>query len=251
MAATAPKPSPSRPTARACASIASARRRSPSTSAPPRTSSLNANGGDDVITAGNGLATLIQLTIDGGAGNDTITGGDGNDTLLGGDGNDLVTGGRGNDTALLGAGDDTFVWNPGDGSDTVEGQAGIDTLLFNGANVSENIDISANGGRARFTRDVANITMDLNGVERIHFNALGGADNITVNDLSRHRRQAGRHRPGGDAGSGIGDGAADTVTVNGTTATITIKWPGPAPRSRSPDCRRRSRSTAPRAPTTR
>src|SRR5262249_44096426 len=35
---------------------------------------LNANGGDDTITAGNGLARLIKLTIDGGAGNDTITG---------------------------------------------------------------------------------------------------------------------------------------------------------------------------------
>src|SRR5215217_7329334 len=40
---------------------------------------INANGGDDVITAGNGLSTLISLTIDGGTGNDTITGGDGND----------------------------------------------------------------------------------------------------------------------------------------------------------------------------
>src|ERR1700712_2524213 len=79
---------------------------------------LNMNGGDDVITAGNGLASLIKLTIDGGAGNDTITGGDGNDTLIGGDGNDVVNGGRGNDTAQLGTGDDTFVWNPGDGRDT-------------------------------------------------------------------------------------------------------------------------------------
>src|SRR5262249_57544376 len=106
---------------------------------------LNANGCDDVIPAGNGLANLIHLTIDGGAGNDTITGGDGNDTLLGGDGNDIITGGRGNDVAQLGAGDDTFIWNPGDGSDTVEGQAGFDTLVFNGANINENIDISANG----------------------------------------------------------------------------------------------------------
>ena len=122
---------------------------------------VNANGGDDVITAGNGLANLIKLTIDGGAGNDTITGGDGNDTLLGGDGDDVITGGRGNDTAQLGSGDDTFVWNPGDGSDMVEGQDGNDTLLFNGANVNETIDISANGGQARFTRDVANIAMDV------------------------------------------------------------------------------------------
>src|SRR5205814_2387672 len=106
------------------------------------------------------------------------------DRLLGGDGNDFVVGGRGNDLALLGAGDDTFVWNPGDGSDTVEGQAGSDTMLFNGANVAENIDISANGSRVRFTRDVANIVMDLNDVEAIEFNARGGADTITVGNLS-------------------------------------------------------------------
>jgi Ca2+-binding RTX toxin-like protein len=145
---------------------------------------VNMNGGDDTFTAGNGLASLIALTVDGGAGNDTITGGDGADVLFGGDGDDLVTGGRGNDTAQLGAGADTFVWNPGDGSDTVEGQAGIDTLVFNGANIAETIDISANGGRVRFTRDVAAITMDLNGVEKIAFNALGGTDTIKINDLS-------------------------------------------------------------------
>jgi Ca2+-binding RTX toxin-like protein len=52
---------------------------------------VNANGGDDVITAGNGLAPLIQLTLDGGAGNDSITGGDGNDVLIGGAGTDTVT----------------------------------------------------------------------------------------------------------------------------------------------------------------
>jgi Ca2+-binding RTX toxin-like protein len=182
---------------------------------------VNANGGDDVITAGNGLAGLVQLTIDGGAGNDTITGGDGNDVLLGGDGNDVITGGRGNDMALLGAGDDTFVWNPGDGSDTVEGQDGVDTLVFNGANVNENIDISANGGRVRFFRDVANVTMDLNGVERIAFNALGGADTVTVNDLS------GTGTTEVDvnlaAAGGGGDGSADTVVVNATNGADNVQ----------------------------
>ena len=65
---------------------------------------LNANGGDDTITAGNGLSPLIQLTIDGGAGNDTITGGDGADTLLGGDGNDTITGGTRQRHGLPGCG---------------------------------------------------------------------------------------------------------------------------------------------------
>ena len=66
----------------------------------------------------------------------------------------------------------------------MEGQGGNDTLVFNGANVNENFDISANGSRVRLFRDVGNITMDLNGVETIRLAALGGADTITVNDLT-------------------------------------------------------------------
>ncbi len=177
---------------------------------------VNCNGGDDSFTAGNGLATLISITADGGAGNDSITGGDGADILLGGDGNDLVVGGRGNDVAFLGAGDDTFVWNPGDGSDVVEGQANNDRMLFNGANVNENTSVSANGGRVRFTRDVANITMDLNDVEAIDLKSLGGADTTTLTDLSGTDLVAYNVDLASPAGSGAGDGAADSVIVNGT-----------------------------------
>ena len=175
---------------------------------------IDANGGDDVIVAGNGLSALTSLTIDGGAGNDTITGGDGNDTLLGGDGDDVITGGRGNDVAFLGAGDDRFVWNPGDGSDTVEGQGGFDTLVFNGSNVGEHIDISANGTRTTLHRDVGNVTMDLNGVERIELAAVGGPDTITVNDLSGTGvKQVAINLA---ATGGAGDGQADTVILNGS-----------------------------------
>ena len=187
---------------------------------------VNMNGGDDVFTAGNGLAPLISLTVDGGAGNDTITGGDGNDVLIGGDGNDLINGGRGNDMAFMGAGDDTFVWNPGDGSDTVEGQDGSDTMLFNGANVNENIDISANGQRVRFFRNVANVTMDLNGVEGIDFNARGGVDNITVNDLTGTDVTAVNLNLESTPGSGTGDGQADTVIVDGTAQADTVQITG-------------------------
>ena len=182
---------------------------------------LHAGGGDDVITAGNGLANLIQLTLDGGDGNDTITGGDGNDILIGGAGNDVVTGGRSNDNAQLGSGDDTFIWNPGDGSDTVDGGSGQDRLLFNGANVNEKIDISANGSHVRFFRDVGNVTMDLNSIEEIDFNALGGADNITVNDLTGTGVKQVAIDLGGIPGGSVGDGLADVVTLNGTRSTWT------------------------------
>jgi Ca2+-binding RTX toxin-like protein len=178
---------------------------------------LHANGGDDVITAGNGLASLINLTLDGGDGNDTITGGDGADTLIGGTGNDVVIGGRGNDTASLGAGDDTFVWNPGDGSDTVSGGAGSDTLLFNGANVNEKIAITANGGGGvTLTRDVGNVKMSLAQIEKIDLNALGGADTVTIGDLTGTGVTAVAVDLASPPGSGTGDGAADNVTVTGT-----------------------------------
>jgi Ca2+-binding RTX toxin-like protein len=175
---------------------------------------INGLGGDDVISAASLAAGAVKLTIDGGAGNDTLLGSAGDDTLIGGDGNDFVLGGRGNDLALLGAGDDVFQWNPGDGSDTVEGQDGIDTMLFNGANIAENIDISANGSRVRFSRDVANIAMDLHGVEHIDFRALGGADHIVVGDLSgTDVTQVNIDLRGP---TGTPDGAVDTVTVNAT-----------------------------------
>src|SRR3954452_13026465 len=179
---------------------------------------VHANGGDDVITAGNGLAPLIHLTLDGGAGNDTITGGDGDDMLIGGEGNDLVTGGRGADTALLGTGDDTFVWNPGGGSDSVDGQDGADTLLFNGANIAEKIEISANGSRASFTRDVGSVTMDLNGIERIEFTARGGADNIVVGNLAHTDVKQVAIDLAGTPATATPDGQLDTVTVNGSNA---------------------------------
>ena len=177
---------------------------------------LQAGGGDDFITAGNGLANLISLTLDGGDGNDNITGGDGNDTLIGGAGNDFIVGGRGNDVASLGSGDDTFVWNPADASDTVDGGAGNDTLLFNGAAGDEKFDISADGGRAILTRDVGGVTMNLDDIETIDVNALGGADTVTVSDLSRTDVKHVAIDLSATPGSGQGDGKVDTVVINAT-----------------------------------
>ena len=98
-----------------------------------------------------------------------------------------------------------------------EGQAGQDTMLFNGANTAEMVDISANGQRLRFFRNVGTITMDCNAVELIQFNALGGADTITVNDLSGTGVTSVDLNLASPPDSGVGDNAADTVIVTGTT----------------------------------
>ena len=149
----------------------------------------------------------------------------------------------------MGAGDDVFVWNPGDDNDTIEGQAGVDRLDFNGANIAENIDISANGGRVLFTRDIANVTMDLNDVELIRFQALGGADNIVINDLSgtdatvswrpcrscRQRRaaataQVDRVTVNGAAGNEINHGLCERRALSASMA-APPRWPSSMPKA--------------------
>lgn len=184
---------------------------------------VNMNGGDDAFAATGNLAALVSLVVDGGTGNDSIRGGNGADLLIGGDGDDLVDGNQGNDTALLGAGNDVFQWDPGDGSDVVEGQDGTDTLLFNGANIAESFDIAANGGRVRMTRNIGSIVMDLNGVERIDLRTLGGADLVTVHDLSGTAVTQVSIDLAATPGGATGDGAADTVIVEGTLGDDTVE----------------------------
>jgi Ca2+-binding RTX toxin-like protein len=148
---------------------------------------VNGLGGDDTVDALNLAPGQINLTVTGGAGNDTLTGSQG---------------------------DDTFVWNPGDGSDSIDGQGGTDTLKFVGSDLNEDIALSANGPRARLTRDVDGVTMDLGGLEVINVLPMGGADTITVNDLTGTGVRA-VNLPLGPAAN-TGDRQRDTVIVHGT-----------------------------------
>ena len=179
---------------------------------------VDAGSGNDLVVTGD-----ANDLIEGGSGRDTINSGAGDDVILSGSGDDTVIGGIGHDTAFLGAGQDTFTWNPGDGSDVVDGGGGRqDTLAFNGAGASENMSLSANGPRAVFLRDVGNIRMDLDHIEDVAVNALGGADTVTVGDMSgTNVREADVDLSG--TTSGVGDGQADMVTVNGTGKSDHVK----------------------------
>ena len=160
------------------------------------TLTLNTLGGNDVLDASDLFATnasqLIKLTMIGGAGNDSLTGSQGVDT---------------------------FLWNPGDGSDAIDGGENPDTLVFNGSDLPERFDLSAGGGgRARLTRDIGGITMDLGGVEDITVNALGGADAVTVNDLTGTAVTRIDANLAPVVGVTTGDGQTDSVVVNGRDA---------------------------------
>jgi Ca2+-binding RTX toxin-like protein len=183
---------------------------------------LNANGGNDSFSATGNLAALISITVDGGTGEDSLLGSNGPDQLIGGDDNDFVDGQQGLDTVYLGAGNDTFQWDPGDGSDTVEGGPGSDSLLFNGSGGAEIMEASANGERVRFTRNLGNVVMDLNDVERIDVNALGGTDTLIANNLAGTDAVEFNLNLAGTIGGMTGDGQADSVIFNGTAANDTI-----------------------------
>jgi hypothetical protein len=184
-----------------------------------------AGGGDDFVkldTANGAFTTAKPTVVLGGSGDDTLIGGSGNETFIGGSGNDTVDGNGGADTAFLGSGNDTFIWDPGDGSDVVDGGLGFDTHVFNGAGAGETFDVSANGSRVRFARTPGNIVMDLDSIEALDVNTLGGADQVTVNDLTG----TGMTQVNVDLASALNgttaDGAADTVQVNGTDGNDSI-----------------------------
>jgi Ca2+-binding RTX toxin-like protein len=104
----------------------------------------------------------------------------------------------------------------------VDGGAGNDTLLFNGASIGENMEISANGRGATLTRDVGGVTMNLTNIETIDVNALGGADTITVDDLSKTDVKHVAIDLESTPGSGVGDGQVDTIVINATNGSDAI-----------------------------
>ena len=55
----------------------------------------------------------------GGAGNDVLIGDGGSNVLFGSSGDDVLRGGGGDDLLTGGVGNDTFIFNPGDGNDTI------------------------------------------------------------------------------------------------------------------------------------
>jgi Ca2+-binding RTX toxin-like protein len=183
------------------------------------------DGNDEVrIDESVGAFTDVQpTTLNGQAGDDTLIGGRGEEHLVGGPDDDVVDGGLGEDSVQLGPGADLFTWSPGRASDTIEGGDGADTLAFNCSNIGEQIDLSANANRLRLFRNVASVTMDLHGLERIDLTMLGGADTVAIHNLAATDANRVKVDLAGMPGGPGGDMQPDSVAVDGTSRRDDVK----------------------------
>ena len=194
-----------------------------------RAINVSMGNGDDAVRiddANGAFTDTIPTTIAGGGGDDSLIGGGGDETFYGGRGDDVVDGGRGADTAYLGDGNDVFSWDPGEGSDVIDGQDGSDRMLFNGGVGADTVTMAASFGRLTFFRDPGNITMDTDNVEIVDFNALGGPDSVTVNDLTATDVKQTNLDLAAALGGSATDGFVDNVVVNATKGDDTINVDG-------------------------
>lgn len=101
---------------------------------------------DDYVYAGAG-----DDVVHGNNGNDTLYGEEGNDTLYGDYGNDVLVGGTGNDVLYGGAGDDTYIFNIGDGQDTISEQSGNDQIIFGTGISSKDLTFAREGNNLKIS----------------------------------------------------------------------------------------------------
>lgn len=128
---------------------------------------FNGGTGNDHIDASGlnaaGSPQTLNVTLDGGDGNDTIIGSNGNDALIG-------------DT-----GDDTFIYTTGNGADIVDGGADNDELLVYGnGNANAFAVTNLDGDSTSLEVTVDGATSLVKNVEDITITGGGGGDTLTV-----------------------------------------------------------------------
>lgn len=202
---------------------------------------INARGGDDVI----GLSSGNDIVY-GGSGNDTIATAKGNDEARGGSGTDTIYGGAGNDRLFGDSGNDVI--DGGTGQDVIFGGAGNDILT--GGYDSDKFIFNLGEGAdtvADFTRGQDMIILDnqiLSTMPDTHLGAYDiGAALVTVTDMGRYTVSVGpygydavlmfntdTHTLSYDADGLAGSGAAvDLAILDGVNSLSGADFFAPAP----------------------
>ncbi|WP_156927484.1 calcium-binding protein [Leisingera methylohalidivorans] len=128
---------------------------------------LRGHGDGDHLT-GNGGDDLLQ----GGRGHDSLLGGAGHDSIEGGSGRDRIEGQKGGDVLAGGTGRDNFVFNRGDGHDTItDFELGIDQIeIGRGASRLRQLDFEQQDDHVAISFRNVEITVENTTVDQL----LGG-----------------------------------------------------------------------------
>ncbi|MDD5385392.1 MAG: hypothetical protein PHG89_11000 [Gallionella sp.] len=143
------------------------------------------------------------------SGNGALSGGDQADSLYGMNGADTLIGGKGNDYLEGGQGNDTYIWNSGDGLDTIRDTDGLGSIVINGQTLA--IGESRDGGRTFILKDSANNDHTCT-VLSGDINAAGGATLLIDNavEILNYRK--------GELGLTLNGAAATQPTPPGSTS---------------------------------
>ncbi len=142
---------------------------------------LQGNAGNDTILGGAGADWLYgegQLTDT--AGSDYLDGGADADVIFGGAGDDIIVGGTENDTLYGEAGQDTYLFNRGDGNDTVYDLKSENNILRFGAGINSS-DV---------TLRLGSLMLDLGNGDAVHIK------NVEQRSPTQLELDAGIYQPG-------------------------------------------------------
>lgn len=104
----------------------------------------------------------------------------------------------------------------------IDGGRGDDTITGGGINVLLGGPGTCWSSTERTSRRTSRCRRTVNDVEQVVVEAVGGADNVVVNDLAGTEVALVKVNMAGALGSALGDGLSDAVTVNATTGTDRI-----------------------------
>jgi len=150
--------------------------------------------GDDSVFGGDGMDALY-----GGSGVDYLSGGEGDDVIYGESGNDIILGGAGDDQLHGGDGDDEFVFNLGDGNDTIFDFGAGDEMTFDGVSL-------ADGDRVDITTDGSDVVITIIGKDGTETNK------VTLKDSAEDSGSSADSSTGSD---NVGDGYSVTESAEG------------------------------------
>ena len=143
---------------------------------------LYGDAGNDILRGFDGNDTLYggqgNDELQGDAGNDILHGDEGQDILYGNEGNDILHGDAGNDTLWGGVGNDTLIG--GQGNDILEGCEGDDVYIFNKGDGEDTVcDVNGKADEIRLGHESIGVVFERVNND-LHVRMPGSIDAITI-----------------------------------------------------------------------